>query len=475
MSFRAQIVSGLRWSAGARFAGQLVTRCITIVVIRLLNPSDYGLLALAGLVVGFVALLADAGLGPAVVQAAEMDEQGLRKVFGLVLLVDVGLFLLLFLSAPAAASFFGEPKLSAVIRLQAVELLIRAFSAIPDSRLQRALDFKRRSLVDLGSVVSGSVITLGLAVAGLGVWALVWGNLAAATLRSVGLNLVSPIGQRPSFDFSGLRGLALFGRDWTFAQLLWFFHSQADVFVAGKLLGKDLLGTYSIAMQLASLPVQRATAIVNQVTFPVFARLQDNRLVVRQQLIRGVRLLSILSFPVLWGISSIAPEIVSVFLGATWQAAIFPMQIIALAMPLTIVGGIVNTVVQSVGRGDVVVRNAATSSALMPAAFVLGSQWGLPGLSLAWLLPYPLVFAINMRRVMHIMDSKLSELASAMWRPASAALAMYATVAATRFLFELDGLWALGTLIPIGAIAYCAAMLLIDRDSYRFVLNALSG
>ena len=405
-----------------------------------------------------------------------MDEQGLRKVFGLVLLVDVGLFLLLFLSASAAASFFGEPKLSAVIRLQAVELLIRAFSAIPDSRLQRALDFKRRSLVDLGSVVSGSVITLGLAVAGLGVWALVWGNLAAATLRSVGLILVSPIGQRPSFDFSGLRGLALFGRDLDIRPAAMVLrHSQADVFVAGKLLGKDLLGTYSIAMQLASLPVQRATAIVNQVTFPVFARLQDDRLVVRQQLMRGVRLLSMLSFPVLWGISSIAPEIVSVFLGAKWQAAIFPMQIIALAMPLTIVGGIVSTVVQSVGRGDVVVRNAATSSALMPAAFVLGSQWGLPGLSLAWLLPYPLVFAINMRRVMHIMDSKLSELASAMWRPACAALAMYATVAATRFSFELDGLWALGTLIPIGAIAYCAAMLLIDRDSYRFVWNALSG
>ena len=472
MNVTSRIASGLRWSAGARFGGQIVTWCITIVVIRILNPADYGLLALASLVVGFMALLADAGLGPAVVQAAQVDEQSLRRVFGLILLVDAGLFLLLFLSAPAAASFFREPVLAAVIRLQSVDLLIRAFSAIPDSRLQRDLDFKRRSLVELGSVVFGSVTTLGLAVAGFGVWALVWGNLTGAVLRCAGLNVISPFRHAPSFNFLGLRGLSKFGRDWTIAQLLWFFYSKADVFIAGKFLGKDLLGVYSIAMHIASLPVQRVTAIVNQVIFPVFARMQDNPVLVGQHLVRGVRLLSFVAFPVLWGISSIALEIVTVLLGAKWESAVVPLSIIAFVMPFTMVVPIVSTVVQSLGRGDVIVRNAATSSILMPAAFALGSQWGIVGLSVAWLMAFPVVFAINMRRATRLMHLRLADLVTAMSKPALAAIAMYAAVIGLRSAFVSPGPWSMVTLIVAGAGTYLLSMLLIDRDSYRLVLTA---
>ena len=141
----------------------------------------------------------------------------------------------------------------------------------------------------------------------------------------------------------------------------WGPRAQADVFIAGKFLGKDLLGVYSVAMQLASLPVQRVTAIVSQVAFPVFARIQDDPALAGQHLIKGVRLLSFLAFPMLWGISSIASEIVTVLLGAKWESAIVPLRIIALVMPLMIVVPVVSTVVQSLGRGDVIVRNVATS------------------------------------------------------------------------------------------------------------------
>ena len=94
---------------------------------------------------------------------------------------------------------------------------------------------------------------------------------------------------------------------------------------------------YSVAMQLASLPVQRVTAIVSQVAFPVFARIQDDPALAGQHLIKGVRLLSFLAFPMLWGISSIASEIVTVLLGAKWESAIVPLRLIALVMPLMIV------------------------------------------------------------------------------------------------------------------------------------------
>ncbi|WP_336511698.1 oligosaccharide flippase family protein [Candidatus Accumulibacter phosphatis] len=116
-----------------------------------------------------------------------------------------------------------------------------------------------------------------------------------------------------------------------------FFYSQADMFVAGKLLGKEALGFYSVAMHLASLPVQKVSGILNQVAFPAFSKIQNDSATVKLHVLKSVRILSFLSFPVLWGISSIAPEIVQLLLGPKWEPAILPLQILPMIMPLRMI------------------------------------------------------------------------------------------------------------------------------------------
>src|SRR5262245_33331658 len=333
MTLRAQVLSALRWTAASRILAQVVTWGITILVMRQLSPDDYGLLALATIFIGLLSLIAEIGLSSGIIQADSVEGRELRIVFGAVIVMNVALCLVTaFVLAPLTATYFDEPRLTRVMQILGLQFLPNALTVIPIALLERELQFRGRSLVDLASAVGAGVITLVLAYRGFGVWALVWGNLAQVILRAGGLNAIRPFLHLPSLRFSSGGRLFRFGRDVVFARLLWFCYSQADSFIAGKVLGTHSLRLYSVSMHLASLPVQRASAIVNQVAFAAFAR--ANRQVGRVDFhaLKSVRALSFFAFPTLWGMSSVAPELIDVLLGPSWAPAIQAFMLLCLVM-----------------------------------------------------------------------------------------------------------------------------------------------
>jgi O-antigen/teichoic acid export membrane protein len=118
------VLSGLFWAGGARLLGQIFTWAITIVVIRVLTPDDYGLLAMAMVLVSLLYLTSEAGLDTALVQASDVDEHKLRGIFGAVILIDFALFAFLFVAAPAIAYFFDEDRLVWIIRVLALQFVL---------------------------------------------------------------------------------------------------------------------------------------------------------------------------------------------------------------------------------------------------------------------------------------------------------------------------------------------------------------
>jgi teichuronic acid exporter len=473
MTLRSKVLSGLFWSGGGRLLGQAFTWAITIVVIRLLTPADYGLLALATVFVGFLSLLAEAGLGPALIQARELGELTLRRVFGAVILIDLALFALQVAAAPLIADFFEEDRLVWIIRILALSLLFAIFEVIPASLLTRDLDFKRQSMVHLAAVVCGSLSTLGLALFGYGVWSLVIGSLTTRLFNAVAINVVAPFLMRPVFSLMEMRGLVLFGGQVTATRIMWYLYSQADIFIAGKLLGKELLGIYSVSMHLASLPVQKISGIVNQVAYPAFAQAQHKPETVPMHMLKGIRILSFFSFPVLWGMSSIAPEIVTVLLGPKWEGAAVPLQLLSLVMPISMLSPFLNTAFQGIGHGRVVFLNVLTAFIVMPTAFWIGTNWGTLGLSLAWLIVFPLVFILNLKRMLPLVGLEFSRVLSAVALPALAAAGMYGCVGGARqFLaYAVPEPVLMAALVVVGALGYAAITFAINRDGVREVAD----
>ena len=469
MNFRSQVLLGLRWVAGTKVLGQLFTWAVTVVVVRILTPADYGLLAMASVFIAFLMMLAQFGVGFAVVQAAEIDERKLRQMLSFALAVNLALFGTTYFAAPLIAEFFMEPRLVAITRALSVQYVLMIFAVIPSATLSRNLDYKRLSLIEMAAAVAASLTTLALALAGSGVWALVWGSLVAAFCRTAALNFVSPFLAWPMFSFRGIRKLLFFGGNITAARILWFVYSQSDVIIAGRLLGKELLGFYSIAMQLASFPANKLSEIVNQVSFPAFARIQGDRERYAATFLLAVRLLSFAVFPVLWGMSSIALELVPLLLGSHWLPATVPLQLLALIMPLHMFAPFMNTAAQGIGRADIALKQVVLASLVMPLAFVVGSQWGLLGLAVAWAAAVPLVFVGAMALFLPVVGLRIHHFLGAMARPMLASLGMYATLRVARIMFEpaTSPVARMTQLVIVGVAVYAALTLLVNRGGYR--------
>ncbi|MGE4546119.1 MAG: lipopolysaccharide biosynthesis protein, partial [Pedobacter sp.] len=471
VNLKSQVLSGLRWTAGARFSAQLITWAITLYIIRLLSPADYGLMELSMVFVAFLTLLNELGLGAAVVQSKKLDSDSLRSLFGLVLCVSVLFYVLLTILAPLIAGFYEEPRLVALIRVLSVQFLFMGFAVLPQSLLLRDMAFRKIAAVDFVSSISGSIITLVLALTGLGVWSLVWGSLAIRFVSMVGLNLTRPFVYAPRMNMAGVWNFVSFGGYVTLSRVLWYFYTRADMLIIGKLLGKELLGIYAIGLYLASLPMEKISGLLNQVAFPAFASVQSDPNLAGRHFLKAIRILSFFAFPVLWGISSIAPEMVHLFLGNKWADAALPLKIISLIVPLRMVSNLMNPALLGAGRADYSFHNSLVAFLVMPLAFWVGSKWGLFGISMAWVVAFPFVLCLNLFRLVKVLNITFLEVFEAMLLPFLSGFIMYSgVVLAKKVTFVSYGNFSkVGLSVMTGIVIYIIVTNILNKKGIKEV------
>lgn len=471
-----KVVSGFRWLAAGRFAGQIVTWVVTIYVIRILTPEDYGLMAMATVVIGFLALFDELGMGAAIIQQKEFDEAQVSQVFGLVIIINLTAFLLLIVSAQYIAEFFDEPRLVTITWVLSLQFPLLAVQIIPDAVIRRRMQFRRKSLVNFVTMVLGSLFTLGLAIAGWGVWALVLGNVMTVFTRTVGFNIVAAYFCWPSFNFKGLRRVVTFGSQVTAERILWFIYSQADIFLVGRVLGKELLGYYSVAIHLASLPMTKLGAIVNEVSFAGFSRIQSETDEVSRQFLKATLAISFFAFPVFFGISAAAPEIVSSILGNNWIQSTAPLQILSLVIPLRMLDLVIPTALLGTGRADIGVSNAAIAAVILPVSFFIGIQWGLVGVCYAWLAGYTVYFLISLFRSLPTLGVGFGAYFKTVAGLALSSTTMLFAVHGCRLLLPDawgQGFLSLAVLVLAGAATFSVLVLLFHRKSLVFVMGLI--
>lgn len=474
MTFKSQVLSALKWTLIGRFSTQFISWAITIVVMRLLVPDDYGLIAMATIFSGLFALVAEVGLGSSLVQAKEVSASQMRQIFAIVLLSNFAVFAVLAGAvAPLATAFFGEPRLESLIQVIALQFIPAAFSVLPSAMLDREMHYRGRSIVDFMSNLCGGLATLGLAYAGYGAWSLAWGTVISGTLRAIGLCWLKPYKEFPLFRFAGSGQMIRFGRDVVANQLVYYFYSQADALIVGKLLGRYDLGLYSVSINLASMPASRMASILNQVAFPAMSKAKRDGGNVSSYILKSMRGISLIVFPVMWGMSSVTPEIVNGLLGENWAAATTVFSLLCLIMPLRVLGPIFHAGLQSVGRADVSFKNTCITAVIMCTSFVVGCQFGLIGLALAWVIFSPITFFANVSRACPHLDLSLGRVVASIYKPALVSALMYGAVAATRQSLTLPPLPQLAALIAVGGVVYLTGSLVFNKEGITEALRLL--
>jgi O-antigen/teichoic acid export membrane protein len=475
MDVERRALVAVKWAAIGRVASQLLSWASTIVVMRLLQPADYGLMALVAVTTTIAASIGEAGINAGIVQARRLDAPLLRKLAGLTLVVYGLLFVAVLLAAPLAASFFGEPQLLTLMQVASLQFLLSGVGAVPQSLAVRDMRFKLLAGMELLSNVIGAVLTLALAWLGYGVWALLWGALAINLVRTVALLLVvKPVW--PSFDLRGTADHIDFGSRLALATILWALITQSDSLIGGRLLSAAELGIYAVALHLATLPMQKLMGVINQVAFSAVARLQDERERLQARLLTAERLLATVAVPSLWGLGVVADAVIALLLGPKWAGSALPMLLLSIAMPLRMIAMLFITAISAVGRSDIALRNTLYSIIIWPACFLVGAQFGVVGLAAAWLVSVPLSLAVNFSRMCEALGVRLRQVWRAVWPALVAGLAMAATVAAARAaIAPVSAPVSLAVGVTTGVISYCALLWLLDKSVFKLILQVLKA
>jgi len=463
MSIERKAISALKWASAAKLVVQIVSWIGTLVVVRLLSPLDYGLMAKVAVVCAIAGAAAELGLETALVRAIDISQDDLRKIYGVSLLLGGAMTVAVALSAPLLARLFQEPRLVWPIAVASTQIALASLALVPSALATRELSFRRLSGIEMASGIASIAATLLLAVLGAGVWALVLGTLLGAVVRTSALLV---LGERawPLFSLTGIEEHMKFGLTVAGNRLSYFILVQSDVLIGSRFLSTSEIGRYSVALQLATLPMSKVMGVINQITLPAVAQQQKDKARVSQGVRKSIGLISVLAFPALWGISAVAGELVHVLFGPNWTEAVPALIILPLVVPLRMICSVLFTTSLALGNRQLDLRNTVVNFVLLPAGFYVGAHWGLIGLSAAWLISVPLAYCFSLPPVLRFLGLRGIDLAKECCAPVVAALLMYAAVAALReAAFQHPSLAALLALSGTGAFVYFAVMAIVSR------------
>lgn len=387
--FKRGFVSGVSWTATSQAVTQMSIFLVTIVLARLLVPEDFGVIGMANIYVGLVAMLGEIGLGAALIHRAEASLDELSTVFWASVVVGAALTAASIACAPLAASFFRDPQVGAVIRALSITFVLSALGSVHKVLLNKRLDFRRLARVEIGSVVAYGLVAVATAAGGMGVWSLVAGYAVRAVVEAVLLWAVEPWRPGFAFDRVAFRSLFSFGANvWGF-NFVNYARENVDYFVVGRVLGAGSLGLYTFSYNLANLPRKQLGAVVGRVAFPAFARVQDDDPLLCRAYVKIVRCVSLVAFPLLAGLALVAPLFVPVVYGQKWVAAVVPLQLLCGAGALYSLGSTVGSLYLAKGRPDLQLKVGLGAFALLGLAVGLGVRWGIAGVA-AGVLAYTL-------------------------------------------------------------------------------------
>lgn len=465
------LMRGLAWTGAVKWLSQVLSWLSTIVVARLLVPEDYGLVAMAMAVLGLITLFNEFGLGAAVVALRHLSDEQIAQIHSLASLFGVSGFLLTCALAIPTGRYFGASEVPLIMIAMSAGFVFLAMRSVPSAVLEKELRFKFLAFLEGGQSLLATVTTVILAWNGAGYWALVLGGLAGQAGATSVIWISRPLRYAwPSLH--SLKEAIRFSSHVLVSRISWYVSSNSDVFIAGRILGQAMVGTYSFAGTLASVPQEKVTALLSRVMPAFYSTVQHDVQAMRRYLLILTEGLALIAFPIAVGMSLVAQDFVLLVLGEKWMAVVAPLQIMAAWAALRSVFSLVPPLLYVTGASRVVMLNSLFCVATYPPAFWIGSHWGTIGLATAWVLVQPPSWIAPYRHVMKALGMSIREYLAALWPGISGVSVMAISIVGTHWLYLKESIPSvrLGVDAMLGAAVYTMILMIFHRQRIRSFL-----
>lgn len=346
----------MKWTAIEKFSIQGVNFLLGIIVARLLTPDDYGLVGMLGIFFAISQTLIDSGFSNALIRKLDCTNDDYCTVFYFNLVVSFLCMMAFMLGAPLIADFFHQPQLTAIARVSSINLFLGSFAGIQYAKLTKELNFKSQAKVNFISAVCSGVLGLIMAYMGYGVWAIVWPGIFANVIRTVLLFWIVKWWPSLIFSWKSFKELFNYGSKLMASGLLHTFYSEMTGIFIGRYYSAKALGNYSRGTGMASMPLNTLNSILSRVTFPIFAKMQneDEKLIAVYRKYICLNAL-VVSFGCIL-MAALAEPIILILLGQKWAGAIIFLQIFAFAIMFDPLCALNLNLLQVKGRSDLFLR-----------------------------------------------------------------------------------------------------------------------
>lgn len=457
------------WLAWSRGVVQVFSFATTLLVARILMPADYGVMALASVWTTSVGMVAEMGLGAAIIQFRDLDRREIDTCFWMTMTSATIGWAALSVGAPMIADWFGAPRLAEVLPVLGLVLPLTSCRIVSDSLLRKRLALDRVSQAEvIGGVVTLPVM-LGCALAGFGVWTLVIGALLAPAVRSATTFAFAP--WRPGLHLGGKRAKEMLHYSVTTlgVNILWVLRERADEVIVGKITGQVVLGLYSMAKELALLPGSKISTVVNMLSSPMMAELQTNVDAMRRAFYRAMRLTAALALPTSAGTALVANEIVAVLLGPKWLSSVPILRLLCLYAAVRAIDVLLPPVLFARRRERFLFSYCLALLVAVPGVATLGALWdGVPGLVVFSTPVYCAAMAVMAKEALAELKSGFYELWLEIWPILVATAIMAAALLSLRQVSLVGGAepaWVVLILLTAtGAVVYGAVLFAVDRQ-----------
>jgi len=473
----SKAASGVLWSGISQAGRVLIQTAALVALSRLLPPTDFGLLAMAGVVTTFVNLLRDMGTASAVIQREVLEKELLDTIFWFNIGLGVALGVLVALFSIPIAMAFNQPGLAGVLTTLAVSFPIASSTAVHQALMERELKFRTLARIEISSALISLAVAAIAALNGCGVYSLVLNALSATVISSVQLWWASP--WRPTLRWNSEQFRQLWGFSGNLAsfQVLNYFARNADTMLIGRFLGATDLAWYNMGYKLMLFPLTNLSAVIFRSLFPVFSRRQGDVVSFGALYLKATGAIALITAPLMAGVWVLRKPFVEVFFGEKWLPV---ADVLGWLAPIGFIQSVLSTVgliYLGVGRTRTMMRWGVFASTLTLVGLVIGLQWGYLGVARSYAIVNLLLFYPGFAIPLRLLGLNFIDLLKSITPQLLIASLMAALVGAVDQVFTSgEGpLFRLSVLTASGLSIYIGAACLFMRSNLQALLGTLHG
>lgn len=397
INLKQKTITGIAWNTIGKISNQILQFVLSVILMRLLLPSDYGLLAMAMVLIGFAGIFSEFGFSSALVQNQNINESHKSSIFWLNIIVGSILTLLFFILADTFAQFYSNNNLTEVIRYLSFSFIIGSITIVPGTLLQKEMRYDIINKIDVSVVLLSGILSVYLAYMGWGVMSLVFQSLFSQIIKVPLLYAASSWKPKFIFSIKSIKELFSYSAYLTGFNFINYWARRSDDLLIGKFMGAESLGIYSRAYNLMLLPINQVISLVSNVMFPALSSIQYDKARVKRIFLNVIQILAFITFPMMIGLIAVADNFILGIFGNKWAEVIPIIQILAFVGTLQTIANPTGWIYTSQGKTNWMFWWGVFGSSSIIIAIIIGVLIGsIYSVAIAYLiiniiLAYPVI------------------------------------------------------------------------------------